>query len=140
MGNSQSSSKKVNFEDVQFSLNKNNTLLLNTLNSNNQLCLIEETIDCMKEEDIINNLIDSGKKEMNIIIYGLNCNDDKIYSKYKQLSSWGFYNVYIYVGGLFEWLLLQDIYGEEEFPTTSKENDTLKYKPSKSLNIPLLKN
>jgi len=46
------------------------------------------------------------------------------------LTSLGFYNVYIYIGGIFEWLLLQDIYGEKEFPTTNKELDLLKYKPS----------
>jgi hypothetical protein len=34
--------------------------------------------------------------------------------------------------------MLQDIYGEKEFPTTKKEIDFLKYKPNKLLNIPLL--
>ena len=63
-----------------------------------------------------------------------NCNDEKIYSKYNQLQSLGFYNVYIYTGGLFEWLMLQDIYSEKEFPTTKKELDILKYKPNKVLN------
>jgi hypothetical protein len=39
---------------------------------------------------------------------------------------------------MFEWLLLQDIYGAAEFPTTKKELDLLKYKPSQLLNIALL--
>jgi hypothetical protein len=73
-----------------------------------------------------------------IIIYGRNCNDEKIYSKYKQLNSLGFYNVYIYSGGLFEWLMLQDIYGVDDFPTTKKELDILRFKPHKILNIQLL--
>jgi hypothetical protein len=73
-----------------------------------------------------------------IIIYGRNCNDEKIYSKYSQLNSLGFYNLYVYCGGLFEWLMLQDIYGRDEFPTTKKELDILKYKPSKALNIQML--
>ena len=47
-------------------------------------------------------------------------------------------NIYIYCGGLFEWVLLQDIYGEEEFPTTKKELDIIKYKPNKVFNIMLL--
>jgi hypothetical protein len=34
--------------------------------------------------------------------------------------------------------MLQDIYGDKEFPTTKKEIDILKYKPNKVLNIPLL--
>jgi hypothetical protein len=39
---------------------------------------------------------------------------------------------------LFEWLLLQDIYGVDEFPTTIKENDILKYKSSSLLSSNLL--
>ena len=39
---------------------------------------------------------------------------------------------------MFEWLMLQDIYGEKEFPTTKRELDILKYKPHKVLNIQLL--
>jgi hypothetical protein len=34
--------------------------------------------------------------------------------------------------------MLQDIYGDNEFPTSKKEIDILKYKPSKILNIQLL--
>ena len=48
--------------------------------------------------------------------------------KYKQLLSLGFTNVSIYIGGMFEWLLLQEIYGEAPFPTTCHELDLLKYK------------
>jgi enhancing lycopene biosynthesis protein 2 len=44
----------------------------------------------------------------------------------------------VYTGGLFEWLLLQDIYGTQEFLTTKKELDLLKFKPNKILNISLL--
>ena len=40
----------------------------------------------------------------------------------------GFKNIYVYIGGIFEWLLLQDIYGDEQFPTTIKIIDILKYK------------
>jgi hypothetical protein len=40
---------------------------------------------------------------------------------------------------MFEWLLLQDIYGAASFPTTSKELDILKYKPP-SLRQKLLTN
>jgi len=43
-------------------------------------------------------------------------------------------NIYIYPGGIFEWLCLQDIYGDELFPTTKKELDILKYKPRSKLN------
>ena len=49
----------------------------------------------------------------------------RAYTKHKQLSELGFTNVSLYVGGMFEWLLLQDIYCEENFPTTQKESDIL---------------
>ena len=62
------------------------------------------------------------------MIYGKNCNDEKLISKYKQLIDLGFINVNIYAGGMFEWLLLQDIYGDDNFPTTSRELDILKYR------------
>jgi hypothetical protein len=34
--------------------------------------------------------------------------------------------------------MLQDIYGEKDFPTTKKELDILKYKPNKVFGIQLL--
>ena len=138
MGNSQSI-KKINYEDVQFVTKKSEVhLLINTLNENEQECLIPNTININKEVELINKFIKSGNKQVKIIIYGRNCNDEKLYTKYNQLNSLGFYNVYIYPGGLFEWLMLQDIYGTSEFPTTKKELDILKYKPYKVLNLQLL--
>ena len=81
---------------------------------------------------LVDDFIDSCTNELK------NSNDEKVYNKYNQLSSLGFYNVFIYTGGLFEWLMLQDIYGENEFPTTKKELDILKYKANKVLNVQLL--
>lgn len=138
MGNSQSM-QKVNFEDIQYTIkNPETNILINTLNDNEQECLILNTIKASNEEAIINQLLKNGNKSVKIIIYGKNSNDEKIYKKYNQLQSLGFYNIYLYVGGMFEWLLLQDIYGTTEFPTTKKELDILKYKPNKVLNISLL--
>lgn len=139
MGNSQSSSIKINYEDVQFIIkNPEGHLLINTLSTLEQNCLIVNTININNEENIINSCIKRGAKDIKIVIYGKNSNDEKLYNKYNQLTSLGFYNVYVYTGGLFEWLMLQDIYGEKEFPTTKKELDILKYKPNKVLNVPLL--
>jgi len=138
MGNSQST-QKINYEDVQYVIkNAEAHILINTLNENEQECLLPNTIGIHKEVELINNLIKHGNKKVRIIVYGRNSNDEKIYTKYNQLTSLGFYNVYIYTGGLFEWLMLQDIYSEKEFPTTKKELDILKYKPNKMLNIQLL--
>ncbi len=139
MGNSQSNIQKINFEDVQYIIkNSEGQLLINTLKEEDQGCLIKNTINVSKEVDVINKFIQRGNKQVNIIIYGRNCNDEKIYIKYNQLNSLGFYNVYIYTGGLFEWLMLQDIYGETEFPTNGTTFDILKYKPNKVLNVQLL--
>jgi hypothetical protein len=139
MGNSPSI-QKINYEDIQYVIkNTELHLLINTLNENEQDCLLPNTININKEVDVINNLIHNSNRIVKIIIYGRNCNDENIYKKYNQLISLGFYNVYIYTGGLFEWLMLQDIYGDSEFPTSKKENDILKYKPNKTLNIQLLK-
>ena len=138
MGNSQSI-QKINYEDVQYVIQKSeNHILINTLNESEQECLIQNTINIHKEVELINRLIKNGNTRVKIIIYGRNCNDDKLYAKYNQFYSLGFYNVYVYMGGLFEWLMLQDIYGTNEFPTTKRELDILKYKPNKLLNVHLL--
>lgn len=137
MGNTQSI-RKINFQDIQTVIKTPELyLLINTLNENEQTCLIINTVSIYQEEQLINKHLHMNKNT-HIIIYGKNSNDEKIYKKYQQLLSLGFYNVYIYMGGLFEWLLLQDIYGAEDFPTTSKELDILKYKPPAMLNVHLL--
>lgn len=139
MGNNQQK-QKVNFEDVQFVIKNSDThLLINTMSENLQNCLIVNTIPIDKEEILINKLLNNGdNKNIKIIIYGKNSNDETPIKKYEQLLDLGFSNIYIYSGGLFEWLLLQDIYGNELFPTTTKQNDLLKYKSNKLLNIPLI--
>jgi hypothetical protein len=142
MGASQSI-QKINFEDIQSVIkNSDSYLLINTLPSLEQNCLIINTIPCDQEEEIINRYIKNTthikQSVIKIVIYGRNCNDDKIYQKYNQLITLGFYNVFIYIGGLFEWLLLQDIYGLELFPTTTPAKDMLKYKQPRKLNLSLL--
>ena len=91
-----------------------------------------------QEVELLNNLLKGRTHDVKIIVYGRNCNDERTYKKYNQLVNLGFSYVYVYTGGLFEWLMLQDIYGPKEFPTTKKELDILKYKPSKVLNVQLL--
>jgi len=118
---------KINFEDMQKIINNKKYIIINTLEVNNQECLIKNTISPLEEVSILNKYINN-YKNIYIIIYGKNNNDQKIFSKYQQLIKLGFINVYLYIGGLFEWLLLQDIYGFENFPTTSNEIDILKYK------------
>ena len=136
MGIKQSSIKNVNFEDIK-NCKKNGYILINTLSKNNQECLISNTVSIDDEEVTVQKAI---KEDSIIIIYGLNNGDPTIYKKYDQIMSLGHKNVYLYLGGLFEWLLLQDIYGTEMFQTTNLILDHLKYKPASNLNILLLKN
>ena len=136
MGNKMSI-RKVGFEDIQFVIKhkKRNYILINTLTITEQNCLIPDTIAIKDEEAIINKHLN---KNIHIIIYGKNANDESIFKKYEQLLTLGCGSVFVYTGGLFEWLLLQDIYGKEEFPTTSDELDILKYRSESIFNNRLL--
>lgn len=139
MGNSQSM-KKINYEDMQTVVkNPEIYLLINTLPSVSQDCLISTTVSIDQEEATINKYMKENRN-IRIIIYGKNCNDDLVDKKYQQLLSLGFYNIFVYRGGMFEWLLLQDIYGKDLFQTNKKELDILKYKPHPVLNISLIDN
>ena len=139
MGNNLSINK-INFEDMKHIQKNENSIIINTMEPHNQNCLIEGTISIKNEENILNNLITKGNVEDKIVIYGENSCDNKLIKKYNQLIKLGFINVYIYTGGLFEWLLLQDIYGNDYFKTTTVENDFLKYKGIQKFNIKLLCN
>ncbi len=139
MGNNLSINK-INFEDMKHIQQNENSIIINTMEPHNQDCLIEGTISINNEENILNNLISEGNVEEKIVIYGENSCDNKLIKKYNQLIKLGFINVYIYMGGLFEWLLLQDIYGYDYFKTTTVENDFLKYKGNQKFNIKLLCN
>lgn len=128
MGNFVSTNiNKIDGITLQSLVNNANYLIINTLPESEQNCLIFNTITADEEVNIINKYIKTNKS-INIIIYGKNSHDDSIVKKYMQLNSIGFSNLYIYMGGLFEWLLLQQIYGEEEFTTTNKCDDILKFK------------
>jgi hypothetical protein len=102
-------------------------VLINTLPDIQQGCLIKNTITANKETDFINELFKINKKK-EIIIYGKNHRDLKIIEKYNQLKKLGFTNVFIYFGGLFEWLLLKEYYGEINFPIDGKMGDISQYK------------
>ena len=125
IGKPQNVSIKVNFEDIQSIIKDNRYLLISTLDAKEQTCLIPGTIPVDKEVGVINSI---KNKNRGIIIYGKNTNDKSLIKKYNQLLNLGFSKVYIYQGGLFEWLCLQDIYGKTSFPTMGEELDILKYR------------
>lgn len=126
----------VNYEDIQqqcIYTKIDSILLINTLPNDIQDCLIQNTIHIEEEESIMNTILKQNTmKDYTIYIYGKHSNDISCVIKNNQLIQLGFNkdNIYIYNGGLFEWMLLQDIFGYNEFPTTIQELDVLKYKPN----------
>ena len=118
--------KLINFDYLYNNLN-NNIILINTLPESEQDCLIINTLSIKDEIQEINNLLCKDKNK-EIIIYGKNCSDNSVFKKYLQLNNLGFKNIKIYNGGLFEWLLLQEIYGNDKFITTENIVDILKFK------------
>lgn len=116
----------INFDYIHKNLN-NDIILINTLPEYQQDCLIIKTLPIKDEIEIINNLL-SNNKNKELIIYGKNCSDNSVFKKYLQLNNLGFKNIKIYNGGLFEWLLLQDIFGNDKFSTTEDIVDILKFK------------
>ena len=112
----------VHFEEIH-----KNGLLINTMDNTLQDCLIYNTISIQNEEKIINEYIRKDKS-IHIMIYGKNYRDKSIIQKYNQFKKIGFKNVSIYFGGMFEWLMLQEIYGKDHFKTIGITLDILKYK------------
>jgi len=132
--------KKASFEDIQYAIHyPEKYIIINTLPINEQSCLISNTVSCQEEEKLLNDMLSTYDfRNKYIIIYGKNSIDNTAENKYNQIKSLGFINVLLYSGGLFEWLLLQDIYGKDEFSTTTYTLDILKYKPPNSLSKLLL--
>ena len=133
----QSSVQKVGFEDVQYAIkNPTNILLINTLPITEQVVLIPTTLTYEKEESTINAILTNyDTASYNVIIYGKHAVDDSVEKKHRQLKQLGFSKVFLYSGGLFEWILLQDIYGLSHFPTTVAPNkDLLMYAPKSTMN------
>ena len=137
MGNQVSLIPKVSYEDLQMVIYRNSniqhsTLIINTLPPSLQHCLIKTTVDIRFEERVVNTFIHK-KPDIMIIVYGKNSNDITILHKYEQLVKLGFTNVHIYTGGIFEWMLLHEIYGKDLFKITKYEIDILRYRPKSVL-------
>ena len=70
---------------------KPSTIIINTLELNQQNCLIKTTIKAIQEEHIINQFIQQKQLSVYIIIYGKNNNDDdSIIKKYKHKQTANF--------------------------------------------------
>ncbi len=126
MGQIYSSYQHYTFKELQNKIDnkKGEFILLNTLPIQEQNYLIKGTINAVSENDFINSLVKKDKNK-EIIIYGRDHHDMKVIEKYNKLKKFGFTNIYIYFGGLFEWSLLQEIYGASNFQTDGNVNDPL---------------
>jgi hypothetical protein len=132
------SERAIGFEDMLHIISHpDKFLLINTLSGSEQTILIKGTLTAREEEENINDFLtkytDTPKF---IVLYGRNSCDDAPSKKHRQLLSLGINEVFIYTGGLFEWLLLQDVYGAAEFPTQSSQTgavDMLVYRPKRRI-------
>ena len=116
----------INFDELK-EMKMSGAIIIHTMDEGEKV-LIGGTVSAEKESEKINKLLSKNDYEKDIIIYGRNCRDyNDLLKKQKQLASLGFKNIFIYLGGMFEWLLLQDVYGEKEFPTERK-GDILMFK------------
>lgn len=134
---STASAGQINFEDMQsiISTTRKSVIIISTLKLDYQKCIIRGTVPADQEEARINDILsgeDSAGESIMIIVYGKNSTDGTVREKYEQLLKHGIARVCVYTGGMFEWLLLQDIYGADLFPTTGSELDILRYRPPRS--------
>lgn len=126
MGNTQSL-QKISFQDMIHCVEQKYTIIT-VMKYDDNLCLIKGTVPIINEESVINQIY-STDLSTPIIIYGYNNCDENVIKKYIQLKELGFKNIYVYPGGMFEWLLLQDIYTDNYIKTNLKEMNLLKYRP-----------
>lgn len=128
--------RAIGFEDMLYILeHRANYVLINTLPATEQGVLIKHTLSAREEEECVNEFLTKySETPKSIVLYGRNSCDESPRKKHAQLLSLGINEVFIYTGGLFEWLLLQELYGPEEFPTLSSQPgaaapDILAYRP-----------
>lgn len=117
---------RASFEDVEHAQD-GHAIIISTLPEQEPV-FIKGTVSAGEEVARVEHAI--GRKE-HIIIYGRHSNDDTVYAKYDQILKLGGRPL-IYTGGLFEWLLLQDIFGDR-IQTTATTLDILRYKPAKTI-------
>jgi hypothetical protein len=115
---------KANFEQMQEAL-RTRAVIINVLGEKEQGVLILGTQTLATEVAAVEAAISS---KAVVYVYGTNDHDARAVAKCEQLEKLGA-KPRLYVGGLFEWLLLQDIFGAEHFPTTAKTNQLLDFRP-----------
>jgi len=114
------------YYEVKEKINKD-VVFINTMPIDRQYCLIKGTIKASIEEEYMNKLLKTNKNK-EIILYGIHHTDVTVIKKYNQLKKLGFKNVYIYFGGMHEWLLLQEIFDIINFETDGSIKNIVDYK------------
>jgi hypothetical protein len=107
--------------------NHKDIVLINTLPLTRQDCLIKGTLKAFIEVEHMNKLLKVNKNK-EIIIYGIHHTDISVVQKYNQLKKLGFTNVHIYFGGMYEWLLLQEVFDITNFQTDGTIENIVDYK------------
>jgi len=115
-----------NYHQVQERM-KHDIVLINTMDIKRQFCLIKGTLKAENEVEIMNKLLKTNKNK-EIIVYGIHHTDLSVIKKYNQLKKLGFNNVHIYFGGMYEWILLQDIFTSINFQTDGIIENIVDYK------------
>ena len=113
--------QRATFDDVRIQTG----LLISVLPETEQHVLIGGTVPCGDEVAEVEKAI---REKKEIIVYGTNNHDDRVWVKYHQLKKLGGLPK-VCVGGLFEWILLQEFYGKERFALTSYDFDLYQYRP-----------
>ncbi len=120
MGIGQSKTYKntiLNFDDMKQAIYRGYTIC-HIMEEADEGTIIKNTLSVKDEIKKINDFLQNDQLDGMIVLYGRNYTDiDKLAQRQKQLNSLGFMRVFIYVGGLYEWVLLQNVYGDKLFPT-----------------------
>lgn len=112
---------RCTFQELQ--QKKGEFVLINTLPLERQSYLIQGTMSATEEARRMNEYLYKNK-QVDIVVYGLDHQDSSVLKKFGQLKELGFTKVSMYAGGIFEWALLQEIYGAN-FPTQGTLRDPM---------------
>ena len=103
--------ERITYEEMQRATKDTNGFIVSTLPIGEQGCLVLRTLTPAEEEKRLNDCLKKGEASRPVVVYGRNAGDCSPEKKCVQLAGLGFTSVRLYAGGLFEWALLQDIYG-----------------------------
>ena len=105
----------VNHQGVLDALKEGN-ILITVISNHTDATLIKGTLGEAEELRHVNEIIRKKNLDERIFVYGENCSDSRVYSKARQLKKLGLKEVFVYTGGIFEWMLLGEVFGQDQFP------------------------